>query len=236
MSDTDKINTKERILLCGASAAIPALINLYYVDFETVFLDVTPLKSLGYIVRLLILFCSGALIGWIYDSERDRKKLFNLGLAAPALLMGTVNAAHVQPKQDPAGSVHRLQSYIGIISEAYAQSNDKDIKKFETSTQTEQFLEGLGVIIPKKTYWVIVGSASSEAQALALLKQLKTQHSDLGFDFQAYTPRHPNKNWSIVMGNGVGSLVEAQILVKLAAKAGIASDAFITTYAGGNND
>src|SRR5437762_7282901 len=85
------IASHKRILIGALGAFTPILMNLLIVDFNVI-PTLTKYDFIGYSVRTLVLLFIGGIVGYFNKSERNMMKLFQLGLAAPALITASINA------------------------------------------------------------------------------------------------------------------------------------------------
>lgn len=77
-----------KMILGALGALTPVLLNLYAVDFEKLFMhqQITVPYVIGYVVRILILILYGSLIAFFHRDENNPVKLFQLGVAFPAIV------------------------------------------------------------------------------------------------------------------------------------------------------
>lgn len=62
----------------------------------------SALTVIGYAVRVIGLFIVGGLWASLHKSERDPKKLFQLGIVAPAMITGMISASNLNAEGGPA--------------------------------------------------------------------------------------------------------------------------------------
>ena len=101
------MTTVKRFLWGGIGGLAPILATFLILEGEVIGRYLRDLGSggslltlVGYSVRVLGLFIVGGLWASLHRSERDPKKLFQLGIVAPAMITGVLNASNVQ--FDPA--------------------------------------------------------------------------------------------------------------------------------------
>lgn len=102
------MRTKRRIVIGGLGALTPVILNLLFIDYNTVFSSVTPGACLGYAVRVLVLFYIGGFVAYLHKDENRPLRIFEFGIIAPALIMGFMNANNVTrgfPKSDDTHTV-----------------------------------------------------------------------------------------------------------------------------------
>ncbi|MBI4420626.1 MAG: carboxypeptidase-like regulatory domain-containing protein [Gemmatimonadetes bacterium] len=88
---------KRKALLGGIGALTPLILNLLVVDIATVLSGLEPLVVVGYAIRVGVLFFVGALWASLHKTETDPKKLFQLGIVAPAMIVGVINGLNARP-------------------------------------------------------------------------------------------------------------------------------------------
>lgn len=118
------MSATKKILFGGLGALTPVIINLLVVDFSTVLSNQTMGVLVGYVVRVLVLFYLGGLVAWLHTDEVSPLKLFQLGIAAPALLTTYMNAQNTIPAKGlperPIAGIMEL-----LVPSAHAQEKDK---------------------------------------------------------------------------------------------------------------
>lgn len=90
---------KKRIAAAGIGGALPVLINLARINPSTMFVDVAWLALLGWCVQALVLAFIGATVGYYLEDDEKLWKVFTIGMTAPALLTGIINASQVKPHE-----------------------------------------------------------------------------------------------------------------------------------------
>lgn len=115
-----------KFLLGGLGALAPVMTSLLIVDFEKVAEQLlTHSESLywilGYTTRVFGLFLIGGMWAYLHKSEREPMKIFQLGIVAPAMLTGMLNASHVQTLRQDTSADEQFGISISFIAEAYAQ-------------------------------------------------------------------------------------------------------------------
>ena len=87
----------------------------------------------GYALRLIGFACVGGFWAYLHDDETNKKRVFELGIVAPAVIVGLIYA-NKPPKPlqnaleaaEPTRSLVRLNGIsFGLIGSAQAQSTDK---------------------------------------------------------------------------------------------------------------
>lgn len=130
------MTTHKRILLGGLGAVIPIVVNFAIVDFATIMVSLTIVVVVGYLIRFVVLFFLGALWGYIHSSESDPKKIVQLGMVAPALITGILNASNVAV---PASTTEANL----LIAPAYAETTQPTPPSRPEESIIQQFIRGL---------------------------------------------------------------------------------------------
>lgn len=158
-------------------ALTPILVNILIVDLQTQLSNTSVISALFYALRVVALCAAACIVIYLNDDESRPVKLFQLGVAAPALLTGMINGA-VIANQKPAqqqtsagavvtGMLHEPMSAPGFtfsfVGEARAQTagaNTKvlDCRQPKEPTFGQQALKGFLGIQPDNEWFVVVGS------------------------------------------------------------------------------
>ena len=125
----------KRFVIGGIGALMPLLITFLSIDYEMLFesANISTGTIVGFIIRYIVLFLIGGFIAYLHTDETKPFKLFEIGIAAPALVtsMITVNglSSNIQPSSPPAP--HRAS--FSIITKAYAEEIgvQKEVQKDE---------------------------------------------------------------------------------------------------------
>ena len=227
------MKTSQKILIGGLGALTPVVLNLLVVDLNVLFLNLTLVAGLAYLTRVAILFALGGLVAFLYQDENSPLKLFQLGLAAPALITSLMNGGQVEvPKVPPSAQV-RPSASLQIIPSAYAQTAQKrEIKTFSLPKESlgEQFQRGFTGSVPKRVWFVIAGRYPSRESAQRETDRITRAFGAKGFKAEVFSPGGGNSSWSVVLGSNLTS-DEAQSLRQRAATAGVAKDPSVWTFA-----
>jgi hypothetical protein len=92
----------------------------------------------GYGVHVVLMFTLGGLWAWLHHTEKDPRKLFQLGLVAPAMITAMMNGANVQVGKD--GDAAAAASFA-IVSTAHAQTVQPPTPT--PPSPVDQFIKGL---------------------------------------------------------------------------------------------
>lgn len=91
----------ERLLIGAMGALSPVIATLITNDFIEVLQYAEPYETLGYCIRVLVLALVGMFVVYLYEDETNKMKVFQLGMAAPALFMATINGNHGNHRVEP---------------------------------------------------------------------------------------------------------------------------------------
>jgi FecR-like protein len=114
----------QKFFLGGLGGLAPIIMNLLVLDLAVLLTGLNPLTVVGYVIRVLVLFGVGGFVAWLHTSERNRVKVFEIGLGAPAFILAFLNAGHVAANLPS-------QSSALLSATAYAQVGEQ-IKKEDT--------------------------------------------------------------------------------------------------------
>jgi hypothetical protein len=153
-------------------------------------------------------------------------KVFEIGIAAPALLAGAVTTAQLAPPR----AEHEPASGFAVVARAYAQSPGKEaVAGVKTYTPPQQgrwgeFIEGLAGITPRNVWYVRVGSAATVGDARQLAANVEQRLPKL----EAEVFRSDDgRGYDVVIGRQLDKS-PAQALRDRAVRAGLAeTEAFI---------
>lgn len=227
---------KNCLIVGGIGGALPLIINLINVDASTMFKNFEWLVFLGYFVRVTILILLGALLVWI-NSENDVKRAFQLGIMAPAVVVGYLNATDVQNKQveldltkeqlrrtrttENTENNGQPSSANFFISSAHADSKSmpKGIHKKPSSFDKIWY----GFTGSSANDWfVIAGSHRNEQAAKEQVQKIMR----LGYDAEVFPRLGGNDYYGVMIGSYI-TLKEAKTLRKKAIKDGLPKDTYV---------
>jgi len=213
----------------GVGGIAPVLINLFVIDLAAILIKVTFLVVISYLIRVIALFVVGGFVAYL-NKERDLYKVFQLGIAAPALITAIINGNNVTAPK-PNVTVPRAAStyYITFFpTPAYAQApNRDDIKQYTLPKETalQQFNRGLFGTTSKNIWFVIAGSHLTKEDAEQATQQIRQR----GFSADVYAPYGDNPYYAVVIGANL-TLPEAQKLRVKAIEEGLRRDTYLWTF------
>jgi hypothetical protein len=240
--------TREIKIACciGAMAGItPLMVSLVSVDAEMIVEEFVPTIFIGYMIKAIGLMVLGAFVVFV-NSESDFKKAFQLGLMAPALVVGTINASNFNeakqeiryleselgthesanrvPKNNTTSLLENHGFGFSIISSAYAGDQNALIGKHNKPSAGRQIWYGISGKI-SDCWFVIVDSYNQESDARSKVRQLNSR----GYD--ARVVKNPQN--SDIYGVAIGSrltLREAQEIQKQAFDDGLHKESYLLKW------
>jgi hypothetical protein len=209
--------TRHKVLVAGLGALMPIILNLLVVDLQTTFTRVTVFVLLAYGIRVAILFFLGGLMGFLHKEETSVRKLFELGIIAPALLTGVMNGttnlkdSSLRSAVQPVAVTASLTDFF--IPTAFAQSTEADVKTFTPPTESvaSQLWRGLSGARSDDVYHVVVGTYPGDVKkALELARRIARQAPE--YQAAVYKANYKNEvYYSVVIGANL-SLDQANAL------------------------
>ena len=237
------IMEKEIKAACGVGAIAgiaPLLVNLISVDAAMIVDSFDRTMLIGYLIKAVGLTVLGAFVVYV-NSERDLKKAFQLGLMAPALVMGAINANNYSEARSEASKLETQmqgkssasgvpdfrnisennKSYFSLIGIVHA--DEEQLKKgIHNEPSTARLLwYGITGNIPNG-WFVIVGSHKNESDAKKQAESLNQQ----GYDARVYPPFGNNKYYGVMIGAYL-TLEQAIELKNVAIKDGLPKDTYL---------
>jgi hypothetical protein len=147
----DETTGYSRFLWGGLGALAPTIISLAILDHSSLAhyisnIDQETFKLIGYGFRVLALFAIGGLWAYFHRSEVEPLKLFQLGIVAPAMITGMINASNVS-NQPRAGDSAWLDFPIALISSAHAADSNQvpppPVPAPNQQSPIDQFINGV---------------------------------------------------------------------------------------------
>jgi hypothetical protein len=250
------MTTFRRVAIGGIGALMPIILNLLVVDFEALRVGVTFLGVLGFAVRGVVLFALGGFVGYLYTNEKQAFKLFQLGLGAPALLIGMLNGVN---GAKAAGSGHSTPKVSKAAIERPWSLFERAAEAEEPPTQTRIApapTRPAPILTPKasapepaKSYGAIKVSGIEEfaqgflgrpnetwfvISASHLTREAAQKHADSinasrkGFQADVYRRFGDNKYYEVVIGAGL-TKSDALRLQQRAIEVGLPKDTYLWT-------
>ena len=140
---TTEMTVRQKMILGAVGAVTPLALNLLVVDQLTL-VNLTLLACVGYTIRLLVLVGLGSLIVYLNIDEANRMRIFQLGVAAPALVTALLNGANQRALLQNQQFVTPQTASI-FVATLQAQEKSAPAREFTIpkETQGEQVWRGL---------------------------------------------------------------------------------------------
>jgi len=220
------LRPRDRFIIGGLGALTPILSNLLLLDYQGVFFNLTLFTLIGVAFKCVVFFLAGGLvIHFFYPDEKQRMKIFQIGLAGPAMIMAMANGARVSSTPPPTTSPAAVRTqnsrlfrmFSGVV---YAAPEGPRFKVFAPPKEsiTAQLVRGVTGSIPSNIFFAIAGSYSTAQEAQNALPGVQRIFPKA----EIYGPSGGNNYYSIVIGSQV-TLPEAQGAVRKALVADIRS-------------
>ncbi len=120
------MSPKKRFFIGGFGALMPVLVSLLAIDIGAIFDDESTLTTgniVGVFIRYIILFLIGGFIAYLHEDEIKPFKLFEIGIAAPALISSLITAQSATA----TATVDTTEKISwSIIASAYAADESKE--------------------------------------------------------------------------------------------------------------
>lgn len=229
------MDTKSRFIIGGIGGLAPIVLFLINLDFDRYVTDATTWKTVGYLVRAVLLFLLGGFVAYLHETEKKRITLFLVGVAAPSLIAGYLSTANPNRAQVIAASTPtKEQALLYFLPSAHAQSvpvAPDQLKRFTLPPQNtgSQFLDGFLGIQPKNVWFVIVGSHLDVNDAKKQAQDINQKIE--GYQAEVYAPYGDNPNYAVVIGAHL-TQSEAKVLRDKAVRDGFPKDSYYKTFGG----
>ena len=128
-----------KFLIGGLGAMTPIVMSLaiidvsllsgFWQDVRTAGFDAFDAIG-GYLIRAIFLFLLGGIWVWMHSSVKDRVKAFELGIVAPAMIVGILNANNAKI-ESPASDGQSQAHYVGrvmIVPASYVEKSHSGTK------------------------------------------------------------------------------------------------------------
>jgi len=234
------LSTSTRLIIGGIGGIAPIIISLLVVDLNTLINDLRMMDAIGLAVRVSILVFIGGLVGYLHQDETEPFKVFQLGIAAPAMLTTAINGYGVVGSSTATyKEIHAVNHYqnnnwsLNIISSAHASDQiSRNVKYINSNafqeqkvSNTERFLRGLiGKRVSNKgdDWFVIAGSHTSEKKAKQQIAKLNKKN----FIAKIFQPADGSKHFAVVIGSNL-RIADANALRNQAIRKGLPKDTYL---------
>jgi len=226
----------KRFLLGGLGALSIVILWGATADFETIVKAIGDLRRdgaafdyvLGYFVRGVCLFIAGGIAASVFNADENKPgKLFQLGMAGPAVLAAFIGVTGLAP-QSAQITPHSQSAYASLIGAAHAQPSEAiRVTKYPSLVVTgpEKFARGfLAKKAVKRRFYVIVGSRDSREDAVKLAETFSKDFPK--FRYHVYEP-NKGRHYGVSVGSAT-TFDEADKLRQKAQDAGFPDRPYVT--------
>lgn len=115
----------KRFFIGGGGALMPVLVSFLAIDIGAALsneANLTTPNIIGIAIRYVILFIVGGVVAYLHEDENKPFKLFELGIAAPALITSLITAQGVVANTSNSSSDQASSVNISLIGSAHASS------------------------------------------------------------------------------------------------------------------
>lgn len=202
-STGNELTTRKKILIGGAGALTPIVLNLLVVDLNTTFATVSTLIVLAYLVRVGTLFCIGGVMAYFHTDEKSALKLFEIGIVAPALLTAYMNGSSNIKNPDLRASIEPPAATASVmdlfIPTAFAKADEPDIKTYSQPEESvgSQIWQGLSGSRTERVWFVVAGTYRTTELEKARELVGRIEHSTPAYNPQIY---RNEKYYAVVIG------------------------------------
>jgi hypothetical protein len=214
-----EMTVRQKMILGAVGAVTPLALNLLVVDQLTL-VNLTFLACVGYTIRLLVLVGLGSLVVYLNIDEANRMRIFQLGVAAPALVTALMNGANQRALLQNQQFVTPQTASI-FVATLQAQERAAPAREFTIpkETQSEQVWRGLTGNRSDRVWFVVAGREQTRESAAAAAARINGARK--GFQADVYAPYQGKGSWSVVIGAGL-TRADAMELRQKAVAAGLA--------------
>lgn len=223
------MSNRQKIFIGGLGALTPIIMNLLILDLSGTLESIKWGVLVGYIIRVIVLFYIGGLIAFLHKDENSAIKLFELGIAAPALITAMINAHNIEPPKGVNVSEKQKIGSVIFVTPAYAQPVENKLKTFSLPEETafEQVKRGLFGSKTQRVWFVIVGSHLKLEDAEKQAKQINNKMKE--FNAEVYDRYGGNPYYAVVIGANL-TYEDAQQLRLRAIASGFPKDSYLWTF------
>ena len=118
---------QKRFLIGGGGALMPVLVSFLAIDIGAALSNdenLTTANIIGIAIRYVILFLVGGVVAYLHEDEHKPFKLFELGIAAPALITSLITAQGLAANPNSTADNQTTSINLSLIGAAYASSQD----------------------------------------------------------------------------------------------------------------
>lgn len=144
--------TWRKILIGGLGGASPLILSGLTLDISIVFPGISLGVIVGVLFKLALLFFVGGLVAYLHTTENDMFKLFQLGIAAPALIVSIQTGKNYEGYKNHIESGRSSVSslIIHLQAEAYAAEKQQSTSGSSTPSPKQESTKSLE---PQEAFW-----------------------------------------------------------------------------------
>ena len=198
------MNVKKRILLGAIGGITPYIATLLTINFENVMNGYEFYDWMGLTVRCCVLVFFGSLVAYLHKNEKEPFKVFQLGIAAPALIATMINGNAASDQNIPTKVSFSSYSF-SFVAEVYAQDpiiNEGLLRQPQVSGSSRFFRGLLGQKIENDhpdRWYVVVGTHETLEQA----KKQVTDLEQVNYKAEIYSALGKGDKFSVVIASNV---------------------------------
>lgn len=214
----------QRYLTAGAGASLPLLVGIW-ADRDT-FLrqSMDPATLVAFLLTTAACFAAGVAAAWLYADEHNRLKLFQLGVAAPAMFTAMTSGASRDSSREslavtpPAAEVS-ARSALTLASAAPAAPSQRRVFSFTDQPQPglgESLLRGVTRSAPRYglTFVYVREAFPTASAAFARADEIERA----GVSTRVYGRGGPVDGFVVVLGDWLTHADAGQVLAEVQAK------------------
>ena len=203
------MDLKTKLVIACLGALSPILASLLALDFDLILTNATPLTVTSYVIRQLTLCAAACLCVYLSPDARRPMTIFQLGIAAPAIIIGIINGV---------SQSHNLRPRIGfqipaIVGTAFAQPAPRPDGALPTgvrvedclrreSTVSQQIIKGVLGILPEDRWFVVISSNLQLQTAINDVQEIQQKFSGR-FQAKICGPVSADNRYRVVIGQNL---------------------------------
>jgi len=222
---------RKAVIIGIMSGMLPLAINLLGMPPEKIFSNFDIARFSGGVIQVLLLMLLGGFIVFV-NKEINLYKAFQLGVAAPAIIVGLMNGQALKQSEyetKQLASPYAIENtstksaslMSTFISTAYADESSITNSYLRKTSTFKRFLYGLTGNLDA-SWFVIAGSHKTAKSANQQVKELKTK----GYDAQVYKQFNGSQYFGVMIGTYL-PLKEAKQLKAKAIKDNLSKDTYL---------
>lgn len=118
---------RKRFFIGGGGALMPVLVSFLAIDIGAALgndANFNTAQIIGIAIRYVILFVVGGVVAYLHEDENKPFRLFEIGIAAPALITSLITAQGVGTNPNNSSESQTTSINMSLIGSAHASSGD----------------------------------------------------------------------------------------------------------------